>query len=152
MSAEENKAVVRRFFDELNRGNVSALDDLLNDQYTGHFTGVPVPMNRQGLKQFVDLSAGPFPDFSHQIEDLLAEDDKVVARVTYSGTHRREFMGLPATGKQVCRVSRQQFVETSRLRHAIMLHSSVCAPRSSVQGEHRCTGSMTPTPVRPRRR
>ena len=101
MSAEENKAVVRRFFDELNRGNVSALDDLLDDQYTGHFTGVPVPMNRQSLKQFVDLSAGPFPDFSHQIEDLLAEDDKVVARVTYSGTHRREFMGLPATGKQV---------------------------------------------------
>ena len=101
MSAEENKAVVRRFFDELNRGNVSALDDLLDDQYTGHFTGVPVPMNRQGLKQFVDLSAGPFPDFSHQIEDLLAEDDKVVARVIYSGTHRREFMGLPATGKQV---------------------------------------------------
>ena len=101
MSAEENKAVVRRFFDELNRGNVSALDDLLDDQYTGHFTGVPVPMNRQGLNQFVDLSAGPFPDFSHQIEDLLAEDDKVVARVAYSGTHRREFMGLPATGKQV---------------------------------------------------
>ena len=101
MSAEENKAVVRRFFDELNRGNVSALDDLLDDQYTGRFTGVPVPMNRQSLKQFVDLSAGPFPDFSHQIEDLLAEDDKVVARVTYNGTHRREFMGLPATGKQV---------------------------------------------------
>ena len=101
MSAEENKAVVRRFFDELNRGNVSALDDLLDDQYTGHFTGVPVPMNRQGLNQFVDLSAGPFPDFSHQIEDLLADDDKVVARVAYSGTHRREFMGQPATGKQV---------------------------------------------------
>jgi steroid delta-isomerase-like uncharacterized protein len=101
MSAEANKAVVRRFFDELNHGNVSALDDLLDAQYAGHFTGIPVPMNRDGFKQFADLSTGPFPDFFHEIEDLLAEDDKVVARVTYSGTHKREFMGMPATGKQV---------------------------------------------------
>ena len=100
MSAEENKAVVRRFFEVLNTGNLAALDDILAPTYVGHFGGAP-QMDRTAFKQFVSGFFTALPDLHHAVEDLIGEGDKIALRLTLSGTHQGDFQGLPPTGKHV---------------------------------------------------
>ncbi|HZG68129.1 MAG TPA: ester cyclase [Herpetosiphonaceae bacterium] len=100
MSVEENKAVVRRFFEMLNAGNLSALDDILAPSYAGHFGGAP-QMDRTAFKQFVGAFFTALPDLHHAVEDLFGEGDKIALRLTLSGTHRGPFQGLAPTGKHV---------------------------------------------------
>ena len=102
MSIEDNKAFVRRFFSELNQGNLNAADEYLAPDYVAHYGGVPVPI--QGRDAWKGLMSGyfaAFPDWHETIEDLIAEGDRVTVRVASGGTHRRDFMGIPASGKQV---------------------------------------------------
>jgi steroid delta-isomerase-like uncharacterized protein len=104
MSTEENKAVIRRFYEEWNKGQeagMAAVDELLAPDYVFHGTGVFPDMDRAGLKQMVPASWTAFPDQHYTLEDLIAEGDKVVHRFTLRFTHRGDFMGIPATGKAV---------------------------------------------------
>ena len=99
MSTEENKAVVRRYYEEvLNAGNINALQELAVVQYAEHD---PLPgqgNGLEGLEQRVQMLRGAFrPHFT--IEDVIAEQDKVVVRWTNRGTHVGEFLGIPPTGK-----------------------------------------------------
>ncbi len=102
MSVEENKAIERRFTEELfNKGNLAAVDELVATNFVAHI-GIPgVTPDREGLKQFVTINRTAFPDFHSTIEDIIAEGDKTVQRFTARGTHKGEFMGIPPTGKQV---------------------------------------------------
>ena len=103
MSTEANKALVRRFFDEVvNRDNLSAMDEFLAPQFVSHEELPPgIPSGREGAKQLFSMLRSSFPDLQVTIEDQIAEGDKVVARVTFSGTHQGEFMGIPPTGRRV---------------------------------------------------
>ena len=98
--SEENKVLVRRLFDAINEGNVVAIDQLLASNYALHLASNP-PMDREAFKQGVIASEAAFPDVRFTLEDLIAEGDKVAARVTMRGTHRGNFMGASPTGKQV---------------------------------------------------
>jgi steroid delta-isomerase-like uncharacterized protein len=103
MTLADNKALVRRLFDEVwNTGNVALVDDLLAPDFVDHAAqmggGDPT---RDGFKTQVRLFRTAFPDGRSQIEDLIAEDDRVVARWTDGGTQRGEWMGVPPTGKRV---------------------------------------------------
>jgi len=101
MSIEENKALFRRWFDDVvNDNDYSAIDELLAPDYVSHFPGAP-PVDRDGHKGMVELFACAFPDWKEQIHDVIAEGDKVVIRVTAGGTHEGEFQGMQATGKVV---------------------------------------------------
>ena len=60
-----------------------------------------IPNGREGVKVLTTMLRSAFPDFKATIDDILAEGDKVVIRMTWSGTHKGEFMGVPATGKRV---------------------------------------------------
>ncbi len=97
---ETNKAIVRDYYTELDRGNLEIMDEVLAPDLTFHFPGSP-PMDRQATMDFVKGAYSAFPDLQHTIEDLIAEDDRVVLRVTNRATHKGEFLGLPGTGKQV---------------------------------------------------
>ena len=102
MSTEENKAVVRRFYEECNKGNMAALEELYAaPNYVWHGTGVFRDMDLAGSKQLWAAWWTAFPDLHYTVEDLIAEGDKVVARQTFRGTHQGEIMGVPATGKVV---------------------------------------------------
>jgi steroid delta-isomerase-like uncharacterized protein len=102
MSTEQNKAIVRRFFDEvINKQNLAAIDELFAEHYVNHFNPPGMPSGREGERMLTQMFFGPFPDSHMAVEDLLAEGDKVAVRTTYTGTHQGEFMGIPATGKQV---------------------------------------------------
>ena len=103
MSAEQNKAVFRRFVEEVfNRGNISLVDELCAPDFVEHEELPPgFPPGREAVKTFSTIFRGAFPDLKVTIDDIIAEDDKVVLRGTWSGTHKGEFMGIAPTGKSV---------------------------------------------------
>lgn len=99
MSTEENKAVVRRIFEEVwNKGNLVVAGELMADVL--HFAGQDFK-GPENLKQMVAMTRTAFPDGHTKIEDMVAEGDKVVCRITFTGTHKGEYMGIAPTGKQV---------------------------------------------------
>ena len=102
MSAETNKAISRRFFDEVwNEGNLTALDEILaKDHFNSGPGNLPgVLAGPEGGKQVITLYRNAFPDVHFTIDEQLTEGEKVVTRWTAHGTHQGELQGLPATGK-----------------------------------------------------
>ena len=101
MSAEENKALVKRFVEEFwNEGNMSAADELLAPDAAIYMpTGEGV--DPDGLKSFAATWRASFPDWHSTFEELIAEGDRVAERWTGRGTHRGELQGIPPTGKRV---------------------------------------------------
>ncbi|MDH5689938.1 MAG: ester cyclase [Candidatus Bathyarchaeota archaeon] len=97
MSLEENKAIVRRFIEAYNNRNLDVFDDLLAPDYFDHTSKV----GPEGLKQLMNMAFKAFPDFHETIEDIIAEGEKVWVRITFTGTHTGEWMGIPPTGKKV---------------------------------------------------
>ena len=102
MSTEENKAMHHRFGEELfNKGNFAVADELLATNLVDHnpFPGqAPGP---EGVKQIATMLRAAFPDIHFTWDDKIVEGDKAVIRSTMRGTHKGEFLGIPATGKQV---------------------------------------------------
>jgi steroid delta-isomerase-like uncharacterized protein len=103
MSTEQNKALIGRFVEEIfNRGNLSMVDEVFASDFVDHEQLPPgIPNNREGVYVLTGMLRSAFPDFKATIDDIVAESDKVVIRMTWSGTHKGEFMGIPATGKRV---------------------------------------------------
>ena len=97
MSLEENKELVRKFVEAYNKRNLDAFNDLLAPDYFDHTNQVGV----EGLKQLMNMAFKAFPDFHETIEEIIAEGDKVWARIIFEGTHTGKWMGLPPTGKKV---------------------------------------------------
>ena len=99
MSAEANKALVRRFVDEFwSGGNLAAADELMAPDAVIH---EPVAGTPADLKPFASAIRAAFPDWHSTVEEMVAEGDRVVERWTGRGTHRGEFQGIPPTGKRV---------------------------------------------------
>jgi steroid delta-isomerase-like uncharacterized protein len=101
MSTEENKAIVRRFFEEgPSKGNLSAADELLSTNFAIH---VPLPASPgvEGINEVITACRAAFEHLNVTVEDMIAEGDTVAARFTARGVHKGSFMGLPATGKLI---------------------------------------------------
>src|SRR5438552_12969677 len=101
MSAEDNKALVRRSIEEVwNKRNLNIVNEIYAASYVGHDPASPIGEIRgpEGARQFVATYLRAFPDARITIEELLAEGDKVVNRYTARGTHQGELMGLAPTG------------------------------------------------------
>jgi len=101
MSVEENKAIVGRIFEELNKGKAAALEELFDANCVFHAAGIEDIHGIEGVKQRVDTAFSAFPDYRAKIDDVLAEGDKVMVRITEKGTHRGELMGIAPTEKEV---------------------------------------------------
>ena len=103
MAAEENKAILQRFNElagEVFRtGNVDALDEVLAPDLVYHQPGAPPDL--ESYKRFLAMFGLAFPDVSPTLEDMIAEGDKVVDRLTWQATHQGPFMGIPPTGNRV---------------------------------------------------
>jgi steroid delta-isomerase-like uncharacterized protein len=98
---EENKAIVIRLYEELDKNNFDIYSELTTLDYLGHFPGSTQPMNREEREQFSRMFYKAFPDGQHTVDDLIAEGDKVAARLTARGTHQGEFQGVSPTGKPI---------------------------------------------------
>ena len=97
MSLEENKAIVRRFVDTYNTGNLDLLDDLVSPDFVDHAH----QLSPEGRKQIMNMAFKAFPDWHETIEDIIAEGDVVWVRLSYTGTHTGEFFGLAPTGNKI---------------------------------------------------
>ena len=108
MSTEANKAIVVQLYEEVwNRGDLDLADKLVASNAVDHEPQRPpgAPGGPQGLKAVVTMLRSAFPDDHSMIEDLIAEGDKVVARLTHTGTHQGAFLDLPPTGKHISTTS-----------------------------------------------
>jgi predicted ester cyclase len=103
MTSEANKDLIRSLLADADRGVEDVVDRYYAPDYVDH---TPSPIRRQapgreGIRQAIDLFRRAFPDTRHTIEDLVAEGDRVVARVSARATHTGELFGHPPTGKVV---------------------------------------------------
>ena len=106
MSAEKNKALVRRFVQEVqNEHKLDRVAEFMDVHMIDHFydsQGLPQPENTvEAFKKFYSGMLASFPDLKGDIHDMIAEGDKVVTYKTFRGTHKGEFRGIPATGRQI---------------------------------------------------
>jgi predicted ester cyclase len=102
MSLEENKALVRRFYAEIDAGNIEAMDELVAEGYIDHNL-LPFPglaSGREGLKQSFEIFWKATPGW-HEIHGQIADGAKVVTRLTGIGTHDDDLPGIPRTGNKL---------------------------------------------------
>ena len=97
---ERNKALVRRFIDEIFlKGDFGAVDELLTEDFTPHTWGDMQP-GRDGLKEAITRVSKGLSDTKMSIDDVIAEGDRVAVRLTSSAKQTGEFMGMPPSGKR----------------------------------------------------
>ena len=102
MSAENNKSLMRRYFEEVwQKGNPAAVDHFLAPTYQRYLSPKAAPLTLDGQRQRLDGFRAAFPDIQLTIEDMVAEGDRIAFRSTMRGTHQGVFLGIPPTGKYV---------------------------------------------------
>src|SRR3974390_1321100 len=101
MLPEEMEALVRRRFQELDRGNFKVLDEIFLPSYQLNLPGIPGPLSLALTRRLYELLYRGFPDLKHDILEQVTAGDKVVSRWVATGTHRGKFMGIPASGRRV---------------------------------------------------
>jgi len=100
--SEENKALLRRYFEEAwNKHNPAAVDEFYAPDLVNRSAPHGTPNDREGLKAGLGMFLGAFPDVKVTSDFMVAEGDKVVMRFTMTGTHTGEWLGTPATGKRM---------------------------------------------------
>ena len=101
MSTEEDKQLIRRYQEAYNHNNLAALNEIVNTNLISHNQMPGLPPGLEGGNLAHGMAVGAFPDLHTQIEDLIGEGDKVVARFVMTGTHQGEFMGIAPTGTKI---------------------------------------------------
>jgi len=101
MSTEENKALFYRYQDALRAKNPDDLKAVLSPDFIGHDLPPGLPPGPGGLILYRTKVNKAFPDQKIMVEDLIAVDDRVVARFTMTQTHQGEYMGIEPTGKLI---------------------------------------------------
>jgi predicted ester cyclase len=116
MSAEENRELIRSLYAQgFNQGNVCVVDEVFDPRFIDRSTPEQ-EVGIQGVKDYIAMVRAGFPDLLVTIEDLVAEEDKIVARTSWRGTHRGDYEGIPPSGKAVTRTMLQIFrVSAGRL-------------------------------------
>ena len=102
MQTEDLKKLNDHFYEEVfRRRHVDAIDELLTDDFVEHTPAPGQATDRRGAKDFIGQMLQAFPDLDFAIENQIAEGDTVAAVGTMTGTHKAEFLGVPATGRKV---------------------------------------------------
>ena len=97
----DHAATARRLYDLINAGDIEGFARHLADDFVEHEETPGLAPTRDGVKAFFQMQRAAFQNLRLDVEDVVANGDKAVARVRYTGTNRGEFMGMPATGKSV---------------------------------------------------
>ena len=99
MADADNRAILRQGYAALNAHDLTALGAMIAPEFVTH--AFPDARGPEGFVQVFGMFLAAFPDLQLTVEDYVAEGDKVAARGTLTGTHRGDFMGIPATGKAI---------------------------------------------------
>ena len=101
MSADNNKALVRRYHDAFSASDLDAMIAAFETEAIIHTSSSAAPLSVEDFKQLGGVFLSAFPDGTVTVDDLLEDADKVVSRITFRGTHTGELMGIAPTGKTV---------------------------------------------------
>jgi steroid delta-isomerase-like uncharacterized protein len=97
----DHATTMRSTYERINAGDIAGFGDLLAHDFVENQGGPGFPPTKEGTLEFFGTLLAAFPDVRMNVEDLIAGEDKAVARVKVTGTHRGEFMGVPSTGTSV---------------------------------------------------
>lgn len=97
----DHSALMRQIYDRINAGDIAGFADFLAEDLVEYEVTPGIPPTKAGVKQFFTMYKAAFPDLHFTADDILPSGDKVVGRVTITGTNTGDFMGMPATGKSV---------------------------------------------------
>jgi len=122
MSVEENKALILRFWDELNKGNLSIVDECFADNFV-RYAADGQEMDRAGYKNLVTMLLSNLPDIYYIVDDIIAEEDRVAFRFTWTATSQSDALdGTIKKGQKVkvtedyfCRLENGKIVEFKNL-------------------------------------
>src|SRR5512144_2706877 len=95
----DHSASIRRLYDLINAGDIDGFGGQLAEDFVEHEELPGIPPTKDGVVQYFKLMLAAFPDLRMAVEDVIANGDRAVARVTVSGANTGEFMGMPPTGK-----------------------------------------------------
>jgi steroid delta-isomerase-like uncharacterized protein len=98
---DANKALVRSYYDALNRGDLNALDQFFAPDYKRYLSATGAPLDAAGQKKRLAGLGAVFPDMQITVDNIIAEGDYVAVSLTARGTQQAALMGIPATGKSI---------------------------------------------------
>jgi steroid delta-isomerase-like uncharacterized protein len=103
MSLRENKAIVKRYWEVINRRELDTLEEIVAPECVISDPARPArfPTGPEGVKQYAGMYIAAFPDLEFTVEEVLAEEDRVVACWRARGTHRGDLMGIAPTGVEI---------------------------------------------------
>ena len=139
--AESRKRVVHQLYEAYSTGQIEGLEDIVNSRFVDHSRNPGQAPGIDGLKQVIVAFKTAFPDGRINVRELIADHDKVVARVTLVGTHLGDFFGTPPSGKLVA----SEGDETFRFAGSSILESwSLFGPLVAVHGDRPANGKEAP--------
>lgn len=100
-TAVDHATTMRSTYERISAGDIAGFGDLVAENFVEHDEVTDRPRTKEGTLEFFHYLLSAFPDMQMDVEDLIASDDKAVARVKATATHRGEFMGVPPTGAHV---------------------------------------------------
>ena len=101
MSTARNKEVVSKLIEAHIRNQAGPVKEILSPKLVWHMAGSPGPMGRDDYLEGLTMGASAFADMAHTVHDLIGEGDKVVTRTTVRLRHVGEFMGIPASHREI---------------------------------------------------
>ena len=111
MTTEQNKSIVRKSAELINARDLDGAFAHFSPSFVDHAVRPGMPPGIEGTRLFFNMLFTAFPDSQATIQDIIAEGDKVVLRMTCEGTHQGMFMGAPPTGKRV----KWSFIDINRI-------------------------------------
>jgi steroid delta-isomerase-like uncharacterized protein len=101
MSEQDREAAVRRWLEAWNTHDLNASQSLLEPGFVRHDANLPEVNGPHEQRSFLAGVFQAFPDIRVEPQQLISQGDLVAVRLTVQGTHRSEFLGVPATGRQI---------------------------------------------------
>jgi len=128
-SPDANIALIRAMQDVFNTGDLDAIVARLAPEFVINLAGLPEPMRgRDAWRQNAEVMRGAFPDVHARIEDIFAAEDRVAVRLTISGTHAGELLGIPATGRSIQYVSHEFY----RVADGLIAEEWICSDMATL--------------------
>ncbi len=119
---------MRDSFQAFNAGDTERLLGVMAPNVVMHLAELPQPLGRDVWREGFEMMRRAFPDLEARVDDVIAADDKVAVRITFRGTHRGEFQGIPATGREVHYVSHEIY----RVENDLFAEEWICSDNASL--------------------
>jgi steroid delta-isomerase-like uncharacterized protein len=98
---EHNKEIVREVISALDKNDFDKLSELFSHDFGLKVPGLEIPLKKEDVFQVIKKNYASFPDWTHNMEDMIAEGDKVAVKLMQIGTHKEQYEGISATGKKI---------------------------------------------------